>query len=206
MQNEREIPDGYVQNAAGHLVPKENMSEQDLLRDDVATTLALAAVEIHKLLTDFKAQALSDIQGLVEIAGDRYGVSMGGKKGNVTITTFNGKYRVQRIFSDRIEFTEQLEVAKELVFKCINSWSQGANPNLVNIVNRAFLTDSKGQVRTARVLDMLHWKNEDSLWVKAMEAVRDSIAVTGSAVYVRVYVRNDKTNEYDPLPLDIAKV
>lgn len=74
------IPEGFMQNAAGHLVPADQVREQDLLRDALVNELTPKAIALHTALAEFKTAALQDIDDLVAIAGDRYGVKLGGKK------------------------------------------------------------------------------------------------------------------------------
>jgi hypothetical protein len=200
------IPDGYMQNAAGHLVPLEQVREADLLRDQVARDLAAAARDLSAQLAAFKQKALADIADIVALAGERYGVVMGGKKGNVQIDSYDGRYRVSRQVAERIAFTEELEVAKELINRCIIRWSEGANPQIRALVDRAFRTDSKGQIKTAAVLELLRLEITDDEWSRAMSAIRDSILSTGTAIYVRVYERIGMTDQYRRIPLDIASV
>lgn len=200
------VPDGYMRNAAGHLVPREQVREQDLLRDEIARELAGLAVALNTQLAGFKARALNDIADLVQIAGERYGVSLGGEKGNVTVTTYDGRYKIQRATAERIAFTEELEAAKALVNGCIDRWSQGANPHIRVLVDRAFRTDSKGQIKTASVLELLRLEIDDDEWTRAMEAIKDSIQNTGTATYVRIYERVGDTGQYRAIPLDLAAV
>lgn len=198
------IPEGYLLNPAGHLVPREQVREQDLLRDQVATELADRALNIHHQLKAFKARALADIADLVSVSAEKYKVAIGGEKGNVTITTFDGKYKVVRAFAERITFTEEIEAAKALINACIIRWSEGANDNIRALVDRAFRTDSKGQIKTAAVLELLRLEITDEEWERAMDAIRDSIQSTGTAVYVRVYQRIDGTDQYRAISLDLA--
>ncbi len=200
------IPEGYLQNARGHLVPRANVREQDLLRDETARRLAEKAIALHAQLKAYKAEALGDIMDLVRIAGERYEVALGGKKGNVSITSYDGRYKVQRSVADRIEFTEEIEAAKELLNQCIASWSEGANPHIRVIVGRAFATDSKGQLKTAAVLDLMRVEIDDDEWMRAMQAIRDSIHTTGTAIYVRVYERIGDSDQYRAIPLDLAAI
>lgn len=202
--NDIALPEGYMRNAAGHLVPREQVREQDLLRDQTARDLAAQAIALNKALAEFKAAALADIADLVKIAGDRYGVKLGGAKGNVSIATYDGAFKIQRATAERITFTEELEAAKALINACIDRWSQGANPHIRALVDRAFRTDSKGQIKMAAVLDLLRLEIEDEEWRRAMEAIKDSIQATGTAVYVRVYQRVGMTDKYVAVPLDIA--
>lgn len=200
------VPDGYMRNSTGHLVPIAQVREQDLLRDQVARDLVAQALEINKRLTAFKAKALGDIADLVRIAGERYDVKLGGKKGNVTVSSYDGRYRIVRQFSELISFTEELEAAKSLINSCIDRWSEGANDNIRALVDRAFRTDTKGQIKTAAVLELLRLEIEDDEWQRAMQAIKDSIQSIGTAVYVRVYERIGDSEQYRPISLDLAAV
>src|SRR5699024_10885217 len=113
------IPEGYMRNALCHLVPVEQVREQDKLRDEAARALATEAVELNRRLTEFKRRSLGEIADLVQIAAERYGERIGGEKGNVAITTYDGEYKVTRTYAERLAFTEELEVAKALVNACI---------------------------------------------------------------------------------------
>lgn len=200
------VPAGYMQNAAGHLVPTDQVREQDLLRDEVARDLAEEARVLNRALTAFKRRALTDIADLVRIAGERYDVKLGGTKGNVQICTYDGRYKIARQVAERITFTEELEAAKALINACIERWSQGANPHIRALVDRAFRTDSKGQIKTAAVLELLRLEIDDDEWISAMDAIKDSIQATGTAIYVRVYERVGDSDQYRAIPLDLAAV
>ncbi|CAI8990236.1 DUF3164 family protein [Pseudomonas chlororaphis] len=200
------IPEGFVRNAIGHLVPVDQVREQDKLRDQVASELAEAAKVLNLALKNFKKKSLGDIDDLISIAGERYGVQIGGKKGNVTIATYDGKYKVVRSHADRLTFTEEMEVAKVMVYDCIKTWSKGADNHLLAIVERTFSPNRNGQIKTSDVLDLLRLEIDDDTWKRAMKAVKDSILVSGSAVYIRVYERVNGTDEYRAIPLDLAVV
>ncbi|MFJ5239507.1 DUF3164 family protein [Pseudomonas neuropathica] len=200
------IPAGFVRNAVGHLVPVDQVREQDKLRDQVAIGLSQEAKALSLALKNFKKKALGDVADLISIAGERYGVQMGGKKGNVTIATYDGKFKVVRSYADRLAFTEEMEVAKVLVYDCIKAWSKGADNHLMAIVDRVFSPNRNGQIKTSDVLDLLRLEIDDNGWKSAMQAVRDSILVSGSSVYIRVYERINGTDEYRAIPLDLAAV
>ncbi len=205
-QNIPEIPPGYMKNARGHLVPRDQVREQDLLRDETARRLTAKAIALNAALKAFKDESLADIADLVKIAGERYDVTLGGEKGNVSVTTYDGEFRVQRVVADRIEFTEEIEAAKALIHGCIARWSEGADANIRVIVDRAFAADSKGQLKTAAVLDLMRVQIDDGEWKRAMEAIRGSIQAVGTATYVRVYRRVGASGQYEAVPLDLAAV
>lgn len=201
-----EIPVGYMCNAAGHLVPESQVREHDKLRDNIAREIAEQAVEINDRLKQFKTRALQDLADLVSLSAEHYGVTIGGKKGNIAVTTYDGEYKVTRTIAERLTFTEELEAAKELVNRCIDRWSEGANGNIRALVDRAFKANGKGQIKTTAILDLLRLEIEDDEWSRAMEALKDSIQTTGTAIYVRVYKRIPCTDEYMAVPLDLAAI
>jgi aminopeptidase N len=113
---------------------------------------------------------------------------------------------VVRSVAKLVSFTEELEAAKALINGCIDRWSQGANANIRALVDRAFRTDGKGQIKTAAVLELLRLEIDDDDWKTAMRALTDSIQSTGTATYVRVYERIGESDQYRPVSLDLAQV
>ncbi|WP_275100115.1 DUF3164 family protein [Sedimenticola hydrogenitrophicus] len=200
------IPTGYMRNAAGHLVPEAQVREQDKLRDDRVRYLVDLAKSLNHALTTFKRQALDEIEDLVQIAAERYDTRIGGRKGNIQLSSYDGRYKVCRHVADRIAFTEELEAAKSLINGCITRWSEGANNNIRALVDRAFRTDTQGQIKTAAVLELLRLEIDDAEWLRAMDALRDSIQTVGTAIYVRVYERIGDSDQYRAIPLDLASV
>ena len=200
MAEQIQVPEGFVKNAAGHLVPEHQVREHDKLRDQVAGDLAKQAVAISEALGAFKAKALG------AISAEKYQVKLGGKKGNVSIVTYDGRYKIERAMAERITFTEEILAAKELIDQCIRKWSEGADQHLRILVDRAFRANRQGQIKTGDVLSLLRVEIDDPDWQRAMEALKDSIQVNGTAVYIRVYQRVGNTDRYEPISLDIAKV
>lgn len=200
------VPEGYKQNANGHLVPIANISEQDQLRDQIVTALVPQAIALQKELKAFKALALKDISELIQIAGERYGINLGGKKGNVTLYSYDGRYKLQRAYQEVLSFTEELEAAKALIDRCLSRWTEGANDNIRAVVSQAFRTNTKGEIKTGKIIELMRLEINDEEWNRAMTALKDALHSTGTAVYVRLYERIDDSDLYRPISLDISKL
>lgn len=200
------VPEGYKRNAAGHLVPEANIKEQDLLRDDLVNGLTAKAIALHDAMADFKKFALTEIADLVTVAGDRYAVNLGGKKGNVSLLSFDGRYKVTRQYREVVAFTEEIEAAKALIDSCLERWSEGANINIKAVVYQAFRTNTKGEIKTGKVLDLMRMDIDDEEWTRAMDALKDALQSVGTAVYVRFYQRVGESDNYRPISLDIASL
>lgn len=206
MAEQIQVPEGCMRNALGHFVPVDQVREHDKLRDNVARELATQAVAISEALAAFKKKALADIDDLIAISLERYQVKLGGKKGNVSITTYDGEFKIEKALADRLCFTEEILAAKELIYTCIRKWSKGADDDrhLMAVVDRAF-TGRNGEIRTNDVLSLLRLEIDAPEWKTAMRALKDAIQVNGKAVYIRIYKRTGD-DRYEPINLSLAGV
>lgn len=195
----------YREDAKGNLVPVANIREIDLLRDELVMELAGKAAEVQQHISDFKREAMDDIAAFVQLSADRYDVKVGGKKGNISLHSFDGAYRVQLAMQDTLVFDEGLLAAKALIDECINEWTEGSRTELKTLINAAFQVDKEGNISTARVLGLRRLQISDDKWKRAMDALSDSLKVHISKPFVRVY-RRDDAGDYQLVNLDIAKV
>lgn len=201
-----QIPAGYWEDPKGNLVPDANVKEIDKLRDQTVRAIYAKAVELHNLMKEFKLQGFEDIASFVQVSADQYGVKLGGNKGNVQLTTFDGRLKLQRSIAETIGFTEQLQAAKKLIDECLEEWTQGTRDEIRVIINNAFSVDKKGDLSTTRILGLKRIEINHPKWQQAMQAISDSINVIGSKAYLRLSQRNDETGEYIPLSLDLATI
>lgn len=199
----KQIPEGYVEDARGALIPVESIKEIDLMRDQLVREIYQRAQQMSAALKAMKAAMYADIDAFVELSAERYGVRIGGNKGNIQLVSFDGRYKVLRAIAEHIVFDERLQVAKELIDKCLHRWTEGSSPEIRALIDQAFQVDKNSTVNTRRVLDLRRLKIDDPDWLLAMTAIADAISVGSSKSYVRVYERDGKGN-YLPVSLDIA--
>jgi len=199
-------PTGYWRDPQGNLVPEANVRDIDKLRDQTVRLLFDQAQDEAARLRTFKEQAMDDVNSFVQTSMEQYGVKIGGDKGNVTLMTYDGKYKVMRQMQDYIVFGEQLKAAKALIDACVIRWSEGANANIRVLVNDAFQVDKQGNINTARVLGLRRLAIDDPEWQTAMKAISDSVQVASTRPYIRFYERDDASGRYEALSLDMASV
>lgn len=204
----REVPRGYWEAADGSLVPASKVSDIDKARDKVVKQLVADALVINQELGKFKEIALAAINGFVDHSAKQYGVTMRGAagKGNVTLTSFDGRLKVERKIADRITFDERLQVAKAAIDDFLGREMKGSNANIRAIVNQYFKVDKLGRVSVGEILKLRQIDIDHPEWQKAMAAVTASMHVSASVVYVRFYRRDDTTGRYEPISLDAASV
>ena len=199
-------PAGYWQDANGNFVPESKVKDIDKLRHQVVTDLCTMAEKSRDGLAEFKGHAMQEVAALVSTSMEQYGVKSGGEKGNVTLVSYDGKYKLVRSMQDRITFGEQLMAAKALIDECVQEWSAGANDNIRALVSHAFQTDKEGKINTGRVLGLRRLDIKDATWQQAMQAIADSMQTASTKPYIRFYKRDEGTGEYKAISLDVAAV
>lgn len=201
-----QIPDGYRLDARSRLIPEDQIKPIDQLRDELVLSIIDRASELRDQLRDFKGDVFSEIQGFVETSAQEYDVQIGGKKGNVTLVSFDGRYKIQRAIQEHITFDERLQAAKGLIDECLREWTADARPEIATIVQDAFRVDQEGNIRTGQVLGLRRLDIQDVRWLRAMDAISDAVQVTGSKSYIRIYERVGDSDQYRAISLDIAGV
>lgn len=205
MSEEEQIPKGYWKNASGALVPEAKIKPIDKDRHYVVRDLIEDAKDLSSRIVGFKLEAMNAIEEFVVRSLDQYDVKHGGKKGNVTLVSFDGRYKVVRQMQETIVFDERLQAAKALIDECIHIWAKGSNANIKVLVNDAFQVDREGKISTGRVLGLRRLDIKDETWTRAMAAISDSMNVASTKPYVRFYERN-AAGEYVAISLDVASL
>ncbi|MFM5236662.1 DUF3164 family protein [Aeromonas veronii] len=193
------------QNAQGHWVPENLIAPADKLRDEVVMGIIAAAREQRAQLAAFKIGAMQQIADFVDLSAEQYGVAWGGTKGNVTLLSFYGRYKLIRAVGEHRKFDERIQAAKVLIDQCIARWSDGASSEIRALVDHAFRVSKSGHIDVNQVLSLRQLNIDDPDWLLAMQAAVDAIQVTGTSQYLRLYER-DAHGRYIQMSLDLAKV
>lgn len=201
-----QIPQGCWENAQGAFVPEANVKEIDKLRDQTVRKIWQLAEALNKAMVEFKAIAFEDVASFVQISADQYGAKIGGNKGNVSLITYDGRYKIQRNIAERLVFDERLQAAKHLIDECLKEWTADGRDEIKAIINNAFNVDKKGEISTTKILGLKKIEINHPKWLEAMQAISDSINIAGSKSYLRFYQRDDESGEYISMSLDLASI
>ena len=195
----------YMEDAQGRLVPLGQVKEIDKSRHELVMELVARILDQRKAMRDLKGRIMGDVEAFVQMSAEQYGAHLGGKKGNITLMSYDGKYKLVRQIGEHTTFDERLQAAKDLIDECIKDWTEGSRGEIQVLINDAFQVDKEGKISTGRILGLRRLKIDDPRWQKAMEAISDSLQVLGTKAYVRLYERQDD-GSYKALPLDMAQV
>ena len=85
----------YLEDAQGRLVPLSIIKPMDLKRHEAVMSIMKETFAERERLIEFKRGIRLRVQDfLAESAKDSGARKFGGKKGNVTLTSYDGKYKV----------------------------------------------------------------------------------------------------------------
>lgn len=198
--------DGFIFDEHGNMIRVDKIKDHDMLRDqlvrDMARDSAVLSDEIQAVKNKFATRFENHIDRMAEL----YQVKLGGKKGNVSLSTIDKKLKIERSKQDRLTTNSHMVVATQLVDQCLQGWSKGSNRNLQAFVRKYFRTDAKGNYNIADLQRVRKLKLEtpDELWTKAMDALDNALEHDFTATYFRAFYREDD-GRYVQIPLDISK-
>lgn len=84
----------YLRDAKSALVPLVSVKAGDLLMDELVRTTLSEAAELSAAIAVFKQRSFEQVGAFQALLAQQYGTKVGGTKGNLTFTTFDGCQKV----------------------------------------------------------------------------------------------------------------
>jgi len=200
--------DGKWINKKGELVHPDMVRVDEKLKDELVEKLIKQAKEVQAKLKEFKNSAIEDVEDYYQLLLQEYSVDAkrNSKKGNLTLENFSGTAKVEIRVSDRIEFDEKLKIAKMKIDEYLNEITKNSNPEIKTLITKAFEVDKKGDVNAKKILALKSYDIQNPLWQEAMKIIDDATQIVSSKSYIRFYQRDNTTDAYKQVSLDIASL
>ena len=102
--------DGVVfrEDSRGAWMPESSIKPQDILKDDLVENAAGKIVDMRDKMKQLNREIKEEIRAYIDLIGEKYGVKLKGSKGNITLTSYDGKTRIVIGISESIYFVEKL--------------------------------------------------------------------------------------------------
>lgn len=200
-----EIPDGYISDSQGRLVPTHMVKSKDLARHKLVTSLTKLALDHQGKTQALRDKSMDRIDAFVAKSFKHYGTQIGGKQGNLTLTSYDGDMQIRISISHDISFNENMLVAKKLIDECLQEWSKNSRSELRVLIDQAFQTSDDGSLSVSRILGLRSLKIKDLKWKRAMTALNESIVPGSKKPYLRFYLK-DESGELKQIALDMSKL
>ncbi|KDE20265.1 sulfate transporter [Acetobacter aceti 1023] len=200
------VPDGFMQDSRGRLVPEANVRPSDKLQDELVRRLHHEAEPVRQFMMDFKRLCFTEIHAFLDLVAEQYSTKLGSDKGNVTLTSYDGTLRVTVAVGNVISFGPEIQAAQTLIHSCLNRWSEGANANLKAVVLDAFDVDKQGSMNVGKILALRRLEIDDEEWQRGMQAISDSVRVDVTKDYVRLHRRPSPDAKWELVTFDLSKL
>lgn len=200
------VAQGYWRNARGDLIREQNVSGVDRDTDAAVRRIHAFGAALSGEMYRFRVHTLDDIYQLLDRVVERYGTKLGGRKGNVQISTFDGRLKVLLAQADVIDVGPEIHAAQALVEECVDEWSTRGNLKLRALVDQAFKPDATGRLSVTHLLRLRRIVIDDDKWRQVQAAIGDALRPSGRAEYIRLYRRADPAHPWEQVPLHLAAV
>ena len=200
------VPDGYLEDSMGRLVPLDRIDPIDLQRNDLVNSFAAKARIVEAKITELKREFNDEVSAHVAIAAEEFGVKLGGERGNLNMPNYAGTAKFTRTFKPMMRVGEQILAAEEIMRNLINTWTDGSGPEVAALIERAFTANAKGNISVSRLLDLKRANIKGDEWKQAVDAIDKALYADGETVYYRVYERATPLDSYRQITLDLSAV
>ena len=194
----------FREYSRGALMPESSMKPQDILKDDLVETAAAKIIAMKEAMKELNEEIRQDIRAYIDLIGDKYNVKLRGQKGNITLTSFDGKTRIVIGISESLYLDENVIAAKELIDEYLEDEIRDASVDIKQLVTSAFRV-KQGSLDVRSILRLRTLSIDDGRWKKAMDIIADSIVVRNSKTCLRLYKQN-KEGIMEYVPLDFAVI
>lgn len=196
----------YYKNSAGHLVEEALVRPIDQARDELVNNIADRIKALRIAMMDTKHSCMEDIDRFVAVAAAQYGVRLGGqKKGNLSLTSYDGSIRVSVAMTERVGFTEEIWAAKAILDDLITDATKDTKPFVRELVSRAFRV-KQGSLDAKEILRLRSYEvHDEPQWDRAMEIIDKARRIEATQPCFRVYFR-DESGKFRLMNLDMSTV
>ena len=191
-------------NHKGEVVPEKYVSGYDKKKEKILKMILKEAELASEKLTVLKKIMFSKGDALNDLMYTEHRMDKPETKGNYTAYTFDKSIRLTMKIADIVEFDERVKLAQEKINEFLKSKSEGADSDLMELVNSAFKT-TKGRLDKNRVLGLFSLKITNKIWLEAMELIKLSISTNHTRRYASIAVR-DENGDYKDIQLNITSI
>lgn len=191
----------YWKNAEGELIPQSRIFSHEKKSDRLVEKIHNRVVKLHDRIASEKQIIADEINNYLEEIAKENGTDE--FEGNTTLYNFDKTKQIEVKISKHFVADERLNVAKAKIDQCIQKWSDGANDNMIALVNKAFKVDRKGNIDVKQLKSLRELNIKDKEWKEAMTLIEDSIKVDIAKTYFNFRKREDN-GKLESIPLNFS--
>lgn len=195
-------------NKKGEQVHPDMVPHEEKLKTELVMKIVNRAQKGVDILSIFKGKVINEIDAYMEMMRDKYSIDImkSSSKGNVTLQSYDGCFKIQVAVQTHIDFDEKLTLAKEKLDEYFVEKTQDADPEIKTLITKVFDVNSDGNVNAKQILSLKRYNITHPIWVEAMAIIDDAIEIVGSKSYIRFYKRKSVDVPWENISLDFASL
>lgn len=209
MEINNQLKESVWTDEAGTSVPSNRITKTEKLKEKSAFALAKKAIQINKVLAEFKSDIIKICDEIVEAVRSENEIKTN-SKGNFTWYNFDQSIKIEVNVNQSIKFDEILiDGAKEKLLHLIEG-NVTAEEFIKSIILDAFQT-TNGKLDTRRVLGLKRHtgritnKVVKEEWDEAMSLIDKAIIRPESRSYYKIYIK-DSEGKFEPIDLNFSSI
>ncbi|MCQ2351289.1 MAG: DUF3164 family protein [Paludibacteraceae bacterium] len=189
---------------------QEEIKNYKKLVDDIINETVPKARELNGVMNKMKNDVIDSFHTVIEMKEELYKGQKQLKTDRFTdsFTNSDGNARVTLGYYTNDNYDDTYTAGVDKVQQYIESLaSDGNSRQLVDMVHTLLQERSKsGQLKAQNVLRLEKMANEsgNSTFIEGMQIIRDAYKPIRTKQFVKVEVKNEKTNEWEPISLNIS--
>ena len=199
-------PEGYRRNARGDLIREANITQRELDEDRTVALVCWWGEALSAQMHRYREHTRDDVYAHLDRVRGEFGGRVGGRKGNVTLTSFDGLRRVVLAQAETVTPGTAIQAARDRIDECLDDWLPRARVELQALVQGAFRAASDGALSVAALLRLRRVEIDDPRWREVQRAIAEALRPTGRAEYIRLYRRASPGAPWEQVPLHLARV
>lgn len=182
----------YLLNLAGKKVPVAVIRPDDVRRDEFVERI-FKKIRVMKRQQEWLADEID--REIREYLGDKI------KGDTFQLTNYTGDKRIRYSYSEIIDFTEEIELAKQKIFDCLEKWkgTESGGVYLETLVKQTF-GDKK--INKTSLLKLLTTYIEDKDWAEAQVLIKKSLRIVETKRYREFQIRESKDSKFQSINLN----
>lgn len=199
-------PRGYWRNARGDLVHTANITDNDLDADETVDKIHGFGQDLAAQMWRFRAYTMDDVAGYVARLLERAGANGRATRGNLTLTSFDGRRKVTLSIAEYVSIGPEIVAAQALMDECLERWTRGSAREVKALIEQAFTPNAEGQLAVSALLRLRRIAIDDPQWRAMQHAIADAMRPGGTAEYIRLYLRDHPAEPWRRVSLHLANV
>jgi hypothetical protein len=189
------------QKIHGDLIPADKKLEDELVGKMVEGAKAKACD-----LAAFREASFAEAEDFFDLLLQNYNLKRESrsKKGAITLTDFSGLNKVEIAVANRLSFDAKLKIAKLKIDEYLTEATASSSPEIKTLIMKAFEVDRKGDVDAKKILALKSYSINHPKWREAVEIIGEATRIVGSKRYIRFYARQDVTDEWEYISLEMS--